>query len=110
MTLTCSRHSIISLDSHTDSITSVAESHRVLNRSSHEAREAIFKLKPESDHRVKKPVRSLFVKMLLTICCLQAYYSRYDSIDDHTECARRYRRLNDKYEELKGRFSDLRYF
>ena len=115
LTLTRSRHSIISLDSRADSITSLAESGHV-NRPSHaggrEAREAIYK--PEIDHRhsVIKPasVRSLIVKILLTICSLQAYYSRYDSIDEHAECTRRYKRLNDKYEELKGRFSDLRYF
>jgi hypothetical protein len=115
--LTRSRHSIISiqsLDSSTGSITSpsLAES-RHINQPSHKAREAIYK--PESDHRhghrVKKPVRLLIVIILLTICgLLQAYYSRHDSIDEHAECARRYRRLNDKYEELKEKFSDLRYF
>lgn len=116
LTLRHSKHSITSLDSRTDSITSLAESHHV-NRPSHgrhETREPISR--PESDHRhnVKKTVRSLTVKILLTICIiLQAHYSRlsrYDSIDEHAECARRYKRLNDKYEELKGRFSDLRYF
>ena len=118
LTLTRSRHSITSLDSRTNSVTSLTESHHVFRPSHgrHEAREPISK--PESDHRhnVKKPVRSLRVtfKNLLTICIiLQAYYSRlsrYDSVDEHAECARRYKRLNDKYEELKGRFSDLRYF
>jgi hypothetical protein len=37
-------------------------------------------------------------------------YSHYDSIEEHAECARRYKQLNDKSEELKARFSDLRYF
>jgi hypothetical protein len=85
-------------------MTSLAES-RHINRPSHGGQTS----KPESDHRHgNKPVRSLIVKFLLTICGIQTYYSRYDTIDEHAGCARRYNRLNDKYEELKGKFSELR--
>ena len=106
--LTRSRYSIISVDSRTSSIASLTESrqNRHVTKPSHKA----LTRDNDHDHRVKKPVRLLNVKFLLTICRLQAYYSRRDSIDEHAECARRYRRLNDKYEDLKGRFSELRYF